>query len=59
MKNDIAIDNLRIAATLTNTALSNKTPTASQRNGTTIKVESVFSDCVKLAEKHYEELTNK
>ena len=59
MKSDISIDILRIAATLTNTALTTKAPTASQKNGATIKVEAVFSDCVKLVEKHYLELKGK
>lgn len=57
MKNDTAIDILRIATTLASSALANNTHTASYKNGAAVKVEAVFADCVKLAEKYYQELT--
>ncbi len=57
MKNEIAVDLLKIAAQLTAVTLEQKIETASTNTVRKRSVEAVFEDCLKAAEAHFVDLT--
>lgn len=57
MKNDTAIEILKIAVSLTEIALANKAGSKSQKAGATPQADLVFTDCVNAAEQSYKNLT--
>lgn len=57
MKQDVAVELLKIAANLTNSALTNKSKTASSKAGAATSVEATFEDCLQAVEAHFVDLT--
>lgn len=57
MKQDIAVDLLKIAATLAAAAISAKRATATSAAAAPT-VETVFEDCLKSVEAHFADLTS-
>jgi homospermidine synthase len=56
MKQDVAIELLKIAAKLTEVAVANKVKTAASLTKTP-SVEGIFEDCLQAVEAHFGDLT--